>query len=260
MADNSSGQASQRGCTFCLPLRLSSPSSSPADIETSIAQGRSVPSSLCRDRDYSSVQTPGNWVVRKDFLSHLAAARDDEGKPLGEQELTAEALSLIVAGSDTTSSSIGIVTYHVARNKNMQARLQKELDDVLGVPNSTFGADEVVAPFDLVKNLTYLQDVINEGLRLHSTIACSASGSTTETYLGERRTKGPIKTWAMTRNDDVPLYAFEASQKLEKLASRGPGYPIKQFLSTRKGMAHATSRTAAGSTAMDLRSSWGSRR
>ncbi|EKM51943.1 uncharacterized protein PHACADRAFT_102576 [Phanerochaete carnosa HHB-10118-sp] len=109
-------------------------------------------------------------ATRRDFLSHLVAARNDEGKPLSAQELTAEALNLIVGGSDTTSSSIGVVIYHVARNRDVQERLQKELDDVLGVPNSTFSTDEVVAPFELVKNLTYLQDVINEGLRLHSTV------------------------------------------------------------------------------------------
>ncbi|EKM51941.1 uncharacterized protein PHACADRAFT_101826 [Phanerochaete carnosa HHB-10118-sp] len=109
-------------------------------------------------------------ATRRDFLSQLVAARDDEGKPLSAQELTSEALNLIIAGSDTTSSSIGAIIYHIARNRDVQERLQKALDDVLGVPNSMFSTDEVVASFDLVKNLTYLQDVINEGLRLHSTV------------------------------------------------------------------------------------------
>lgn len=45
-------------------------------------------------------------VARNDFLAHLVAARDEQGRPLSQQELTAEASSLIIAGSDTTSTSV----------------------------------------------------------------------------------------------------------------------------------------------------------
>ena len=40
---------------------------------------------------------------RIDLLSKLQAGRDNEGKPMGSEELTAEALTLLIAGSDTTS-------------------------------------------------------------------------------------------------------------------------------------------------------------
>ena len=40
---------------------------------------------------------------RADILSKLQAGKDDEGKPMGPPELTAEALTLLIAGSDTTS-------------------------------------------------------------------------------------------------------------------------------------------------------------
>lgn len=42
---------------------------------------------------------------RKDILSHLLAATDDEGQPMSKDELTAEALTNLIAGSDTTSNS-----------------------------------------------------------------------------------------------------------------------------------------------------------
>ena len=44
--------------------------------------------------------------ARADFLTKLIAARDDNGQPLPEHELSAEALSLLVAGSDTTSKLV----------------------------------------------------------------------------------------------------------------------------------------------------------
>lgn len=40
---------------------------------------------------------------RSDLLSNLQAGRDCNGNPLGRGELTAEALTLLIAGSDTTS-------------------------------------------------------------------------------------------------------------------------------------------------------------
>jgi len=40
---------------------------------------------------------------RVDLLSKLQAGKDDEGKPMGPQELTGEAATQLAAGSDTTS-------------------------------------------------------------------------------------------------------------------------------------------------------------
>lgn len=40
---------------------------------------------------------------RVDLLSKLKEGKDDEGKPMGKEELTAEALTQLIAGSDTTS-------------------------------------------------------------------------------------------------------------------------------------------------------------
>ena len=40
---------------------------------------------------------------RMDLLSKLLAGKDDQGKPMGPVELTAEAITQLVAGSDTTS-------------------------------------------------------------------------------------------------------------------------------------------------------------
>jgi len=102
---------------------------------------------------------------RIDLLSKLQEGKDDEGKPMGRGELTAEALTQLIAGSDTTSNSSCAITYHLAHNPRAQHKLQKELDDALGVEDLT------VSTFEQVKRLTYLEAVINESLRIHSTSA-----------------------------------------------------------------------------------------
>jgi len=47
---------------------------------------------------------------RVDLLGQLQAGRDDEGNPMGREELTAEALTQLIAGSDTTSKSVPFIS------------------------------------------------------------------------------------------------------------------------------------------------------
>ncbi|KZS98305.1 cytochrome P450 monooxygenase pc-bph [Sistotremastrum niveocremeum HHB9708] len=107
----------------------------------------------------------GEKSERVDLLRRLQESRDDEGKRMGKEELTAEALTQLIAGSDTTSNSSCAITYHLAHNPAVQHKLQKELDDALGLDDSP------VLSYEQIKSLPYLDAVINEGLRVHSTSA-----------------------------------------------------------------------------------------
>lgn len=101
-------------------------------------------------------------IDRKDLLARLMEGRDDKGEPLGREELTAEALTQLIAGSDTTSNSSCALLYHVARTPGVLEKLQAELDQAL--PDV-----DTVPTYEQVANLPYLQNVINEALRHHST-------------------------------------------------------------------------------------------
>lgn len=99
---------------------------------------------------------------RLDLLARLMEGRDDKGEPLGREELTAEALTQLIAGSDTTSNSSCALLYHVARTPGCLAKLQAELD-------AAIPADVDVPTYEMVRDLPYLNDVVNETLRFHST-------------------------------------------------------------------------------------------
>lgn len=49
---------------------------------------------------------------RRDLLGKLQEGRDDEGKLMGREELTAEALTQLIAGSDTTSKLGFLAVFH----------------------------------------------------------------------------------------------------------------------------------------------------
>ena len=59
---------------------------------------------------------------------------------MGKVELTAEALTQLIAGSDTTSNSSCAITFFIARDKRVMAKLQAELDDKFKANGTEGGA------------------------------------------------------------------------------------------------------------------------
>ncbi|KAJ4470810.1 cytochrome P450 monooxygenase pc-bph [Lentinula aciculospora] len=115
-----------------------------------------------------AAQEAGTLSVRKaDLLEKLQRGKDEEGKFMGKEELTAEALTLLIAGSDTTSNSTCAILYYLARTPSAQAKLHAELDKAVpDVEELTMTVEDVKAD-----RLPYLDACINEGLRIHSTSA-----------------------------------------------------------------------------------------
>jgi cytochrome P450 len=99
-------------------------------------------------------------IGRVDLLARLMEGKDAKGEKLGREELTAEALTQLIAGSDTTSNTSCAILYYIVRTPGVIEKLRKELDDNIG---------DGVPSYDSVKDLTYLQNVIWETMRIHST-------------------------------------------------------------------------------------------
>jgi benzoate 4-monooxygenase len=101
-------------------------------------------------------------VNRVDLLARLMEGKDEKGEKLGREELTAEALTQLIAGSDTTSNTSCAILYYVTKTPGVLQKLQKELDAAIPA-----GID--VPSFETVRDLPYLSHVIQETMRIHST-------------------------------------------------------------------------------------------
>jgi benzoate 4-monooxygenase len=99
---------------------------------------------------------------RVDLLARLMQGKDESGAKLGRSELTAEALTQLIAGSDTTSNTSCAILYWATKTSGVVEKLQEELDKA--IPS---GVD--IPSYEMVKDLPYLRNVINETLRIHST-------------------------------------------------------------------------------------------
>ncbi|KAL6303363.1 cytochrome P450 monooxygenase [Sparassis latifolia] len=99
-----------------------------------------------------------------DMFGRLLNGRDENGNPMSPQELTAEAITLLIAGSDTTSNSMSAIIFYISRDQKVQKKLQAELDAAASADTTS------ILPFDDAKSLPYLEAVVNEGLRLFSPV------------------------------------------------------------------------------------------
>lgn len=69
--------------------------------------------------------------TRVDLLARLMEGRDANGAKLGREELTAEALTQLIAGSDTTSNTACAITYWVLSTPGVLSKLNKVLDEAI---------------------------------------------------------------------------------------------------------------------------------
>jgi cytochrome P450 len=94
---------------------------------------------------------------RTDVLSLLVAARDENGNPMSEQELFDEMFTLLMAGIETTTTSLAWVLCHVLARPKVLEKVHAERCRVIG-------AEPIVA--EHIGELEYLDAVIKESARL----------------------------------------------------------------------------------------------
>ena len=101
----------------------------------------------------------GDGAEGGDILGMLLAARDEDGSRLSEREVRDQAMTLMFAGHDTTTSTISFLLYELARNPTEDRLVAEELRTVLGgVPP---------APEQLERELPRLEMAADETLRLY---------------------------------------------------------------------------------------------
>jgi cytochrome P450 len=66
----------------------------------------------------------GDLDERRDILSLLLQARDEDGEPLSDEEVRSELLTLIVAGHETTANSLAWAWERLTRNHSAHERLR----------------------------------------------------------------------------------------------------------------------------------------
>jgi cytochrome P450 len=93
-----------------------------------------------------------------DLLSRLANARDDSGAPMSDEQLRDEAVTMLLAGHETTALVLSYAVYMLSQNAAVAERARAEVDAVLGSRPAVVG--------DLPQ-LKLVDAVVRETMRLY---------------------------------------------------------------------------------------------
>ncbi|MEO8029065.1 MAG: cytochrome P450 [Bryobacteraceae bacterium] len=94
---------------------------------------------------------------RGDLLSMLLLAQD-EGAGMSDEQVRDEAMTLFLAGHETTANALTWTWYLLSQHPEIEARMHEEIDRELGGRLPTF---------DDVPRLAYTERVLAEGMRLY---------------------------------------------------------------------------------------------
>ncbi|KAF7890487.1 hypothetical protein EAF00_008802 [Botryotinia globosa] len=109
----------------------------------------------------------------RDIFSYLLSADPDGGEKFTQKELNSNANLIIIAGSDTTSSTLTQALRALAKEPRILSKLQREIDDLCSVT----GQDKKIT-IDSIRNLEYLNAVVDEVLRLYNPIPSGPHATT----------------------------------------------------------------------------------
>jgi len=95
---------------------------------------------------------------RNDFLSRLMAARDEAGRPMSDALLRDEAITLLLAGHETTALALSWTWFLLGQHPDAESRMAAEIAEVLGDRRAT--ADDL-------PTLKFTESVVMEAMRLY---------------------------------------------------------------------------------------------
>ncbi|EAT41342.1 AAEL006989-PA [Aedes aegypti] len=93
---------------------------------------------------------------RADYLDYLITLK--KKKELSELDMAAHGVTFFIDGFETSSVAISFMLYEIAKNPTVQKRLRQELKKVT--------TDNGTVSYDSLLELSYLDQVVNESLRL----------------------------------------------------------------------------------------------
>src|SRR5205814_2231065 len=144
----------------------------------------------------------------------LLQARDDDGKPMSDEQLMAECLTLFGAGHETTATALSWTWYLLCQHPEMFQKVQQEVDRVLQGRTPTY---------DDLARLPYCLQVFKEAMRLYP-----------PAYLLSRRALRTVEIDGyLVPKDMIVLYAPYTLHRREEYFSAPEKFDPERFILAR---------------------------
>ena len=112
---------------------------------------------------------------RTDIMAMLIEARDEDGQPMSDQELRDEMITMLLAGHETTATSLSWVVHRLLQNPDVLEKVRAELQRVVG--GGPIRAEHM-------SELEYLDATIKETARLNPIVPVVARYLEQPTQIG----------------------------------------------------------------------------
>ncbi|MBV8307115.1 MAG: cytochrome P450 [Gammaproteobacteria bacterium] len=113
-----------------------------------------------------------------DILGTMMRSRDrDGGRPMPDTQLAREALTLVIAGHETTASVLNWIWYLLSRHPRVEQKMVAEIRELL--------PDAAPPSFDSLGRFTYTRQVIEEALRTYPPLWLMTRNAKAADQLGE---------------------------------------------------------------------------
>jgi len=137
-----------------------------ATVEDFIAHSRSQ-----MEQNQDLVQNPTN------FLEGMLAARDEADSKFTDEEIFSNAVTILLAGEDTTANTIAWMMHFMMKYPEVQCKMQAEADEVLG--NAA-----MLLEYDSARKLHYIEAVAHETMRFKPVAPLLAMDANTDLEIG----------------------------------------------------------------------------
>ena len=158
----------------------------------------------------------------RNFLEAMVAAKDDAGKPFDDETILGNAMTMLLAGEDTTAYTLAWAVHHLLAGPGEVSRLQGEADAVLG-------SASVPKDIEAANRLPYAGAVANEAMRMRPVAPVFFLEACEDTTVADVRV--PKGTWIVlllrsqavdAKNFALPA-EFRPSRRLAPEGAHEPG-------------------------------------
>jgi cytochrome P450/nitrite reductase/ring-hydroxylating ferredoxin subunit len=136
--------------------------------------------------DPARAESPAN------FLEAMVVARDEEGRPFDDETIFGNAMTMLLAGEDTTAYTLAWAVHHLADAPDVVQQLRADLASVLGDAR-------IPATIEVANRLAFAGAVANESMRLRPVAPLNFNEACVDTTVGDVFIPKGTVVVAMTR-------------------------------------------------------------
>jgi cytochrome P450/nitrite reductase/ring-hydroxylating ferredoxin subunit len=135
---------------------------------------------------------PGRAEKPSNFLEAMVSARDDEGRPFSDDVMFGNLMTMLLAGEDTTSYTLGWAVHQLCDSPESVMELRREADELLGT-------SDVAGDIETANKLAWAGAVDTETMRLRPVAPILMLDAKVETVVGDLLVPEGTRVCVLTR-------------------------------------------------------------